>query len=113
MNSLMKLHKGGNMTKLLKEIRDLLKEILSELKQQKEPTEVTVDSEKRSYTSIFYILTDKKIPPSKQDKGWSNLLPEPKKCMFLWSYVNHYDSNSDLTTESDICLLTNFDRIGD
>lgn len=32
------------MTKLLKEIRDLLKEILAELKQQKEPTAITVDS---------------------------------------------------------------------
>lgn len=34
------------MTELLKEVRDLLKEILSELKKQKEPTEVTVDSKK-------------------------------------------------------------------
>lgn len=32
------------MIKLLKEIRDLLKEILAELRQQKEPTAVTVDS---------------------------------------------------------------------
>ena len=34
------------MTKLLKEIRDLLKEILAELKQQKEPIDLTIDSEK-------------------------------------------------------------------
>lgn len=34
------------MTEVLKEVRDLLKEILSELKKQKEPTEVTVDSKK-------------------------------------------------------------------
>ena len=37
------------MTKLLKEIRDLLKEILAELKQQKEPIDLTIDSEKFAF----------------------------------------------------------------
>lgn len=41
------------MIKLLKEIRDLLKEILAELKQQKEPTAVTVNSKKVNGTIDF------------------------------------------------------------
>lgn len=67
-NNLEKFIKENEMTKLLKEIRDLLKEILAELKQQKEPTAVTVDSEKRSYTSIFYMLTDKKFHRTNKTK---------------------------------------------
>lgn len=45
------------MTKLLKEIRDLLKEILFELKQQKESTAVTIDSKKLSKS----LTTEQKI----------------------------------------------------
>lgn len=97
------------MITVLKEIKQLLEGISSELKK---PTAVTVDSKKYSHTSVFYILTDKKIPPSKYDKGWSNLFPEPKKGMLLWSYVKHFNSSSKLTIESDVNLLADFDDIG-
>lgn len=39
------------MIAILKEINQTLKEILSELKQQKESTAVTIDSNKLSFTS--------------------------------------------------------------
>lgn len=47
------------MITVLKEIKQLLEGISSELKK---PTAVTVDSKKYSHTSVFYILTDKKNP---------------------------------------------------
>ncbi|AUT06251.1 hypothetical protein SPSF3K_01527 [Streptococcus parauberis] len=46
------------MTKLLKEIRDLLKEILAELKQQKEPIDLTIDSEKLAKSLNLDDLTE-------------------------------------------------------
>lgn len=44
---------GGEMLTILKEIKQLLEDILSELKKQKEPTAVTVDSEKLSKSPVI------------------------------------------------------------
>lgn len=41
------------MLTILKEIKQLLEDILSELKKQKEPTAVTVDSEKLSKSPVI------------------------------------------------------------